>query len=351
MMLTLNPTAWKVLALIALILTAVVGLCVYFWDIFLILLTGHALCVIADKLMLDYRNRMSRDQRSRWKPRLNVALTLVFWVAATAFLLWTSVNDLSEAFKRIDTENLRLRVVYLRKVAPYLPGLITERVVTPDMVQGAEDYIISLFSGLLKYLVYFFSLGALIIPIQFNMYFGRKGEMLQKALESIPVDLRHAVRRVVREAVLDTHDFFAGRVAVGVAVASVCCLGYFFAGVKGWLLFGVVGGVMTIVPYIGPALSGLPPLVITLTLDIPLAAAYVLVTIAIAELLKLYYLEPFMLSKRLRVHPMLGVLLPLAGAKVFGILGMIFAVPFYSVYKIVLREAHQELLRLHGDRT
>ena len=172
---------------------------------------------------------------------------------------------------------------------------------------------------------------------------------MRKALESLPLNLRAAVHRVVRDAASDTQDFFAGRVAVVLAVASVCCLGYFVAGVKGWLVFGVVAGVLTIVPYIGPVLSVLPPLVITLSLDIPMAAVYVLVTVVVAELLKLYYLEPFMLSKRVRVHPLLGVLLPLVGVETFGIMGMIFAVPIYSVYKIILREAHEELVRIHGD--
>jgi predicted PurR-regulated permease PerM len=351
MTLTLHAGDWKVLALISLILTVLLGLCFYFRDIFLILVLGHALSVIADRLMSDYRNRMAKHQRSRWKRRLYVALTLIFWASATLFLLWTSVDDLNQAFKRIDTENLRLRVVYLKKVAPHLSGLITERIVTPDMVQGMEDYITSLFSSLLRYLVHFLFIGVLIIPIQINMYFGRKGDAFRRALESIPVDLRPVVHRVVKEAASDAQDIFAGRVVVSLAVASVCCLGYFVAGVKGWLLFGVVAGVLTIVPYIGPILSALPPLVITLSLDIPIAAVYVLVTILVAELLKLYYLEPFMLSKRVHVHPLLGVLLPLAGAETFGIMGMIFAVPIFSVYKIILREAHKELVRIHGAGT
>jgi predicted PurR-regulated permease PerM len=350
-MLTLHPRAWKVLALISLLLTTLVGLCFYFRDIFLILVMGHALSVIADRVVSDYRNRMTKHKSARWKRRLYVALTIVFWAGATLFLLWTSVNDLSQALTRIDTENLRLRVVFLTKVAPHLPSLIVARIVTPDMVQGIEDYITLLFSGLLRNLVHFLSLAVLIIPIQLNMYFGRKGEVWRRALEGIPVDLRPAVHRIVRDAAAGTQDFFAGRVVVATAVASVCCLGYFVAGVKGWLLFGFLAGLLTIVPYIGPVLSVLPPLVITLSLDIPIAAAYVLVTIVVAELLKFYYLEPYMLSKRARVHPLLGVLLPLVGVKTFGILGMIFAVPIYSVYKIILREAHEELVRVYGDGT
>lgn len=350
-MLTFHPSAWKVLAVIGVLLIVLVGLCFYFRDLFLILVMGYAVSVIADRLVSDYRHRLAKHQGSRWTRRLYVALTLTFWAGAMLFLLWTSVNELSQAFTRIDTENLRLRAVYLRRVAPLLPRLITERIVTPDMVQGVEDYYATLFSGLLRDLVHFLPLAVLIIPIQVNMYFGRTGNGLRGLLEGIPVNLRPAVHRVVRDAALDAHEFFAGRVVVAVAVASVCCLGYFVAGVKGWLLFGVLAGVMTIVPYIGPVLSVLPPLLITLSLDIPIAAVYVLVTIVVAELLKLYYLEPFMLSKRVRLHPLLGVLLPLVGAKTFGIMGMILAVPIYSVCKIILREAHGELLRIYSDAT
>jgi predicted PurR-regulated permease PerM len=348
MALSSHLAIWKTLPLIAFLLTGLVALCFYFREIFLTLLIGHVIVVVADRLITDYRARIARLRFSGWKRRLYGPLTLAFWLVAVVFLLWTSLSDLSQALTRIDTEQLSLRTVYVAKVQPYLPRLVVERVLTPQMVQAGEDYILSLVNVFIQDLSFFLSVGVLIIPLQAGLYFKRRGTLMQRALGGIPSELRDAVQRAAKAMAGDADDFFTGRIIESVAVGSLCCLGFFVAGVKGWMLFGALAGVLNIVPYLGPILSAVPPLMITLLLDVPIAAAYVVITILATQLIDQYYLEPFMVSRRARVHPLLGVILPLAGAKLSGIMGMIFAIPIYSVYKIILREAYEELTRVHG---
>jgi predicted PurR-regulated permease PerM len=56
-----------------------------------------------------------------------------------------------------------------------------------------------------------------------------------------------------------------------------------------------------------------------------------------------------MISGRLNVDALLGVVLPLVAFKLFGLMGMILALPIYSIYSIVLRVAYEELVRGLGE--
>ena len=64
-------------------------------------------------------------------------------------------------------------------------------------------------------------------------------------------------------------------------IAGICCLGFFIAGVKGWLVLGLLAGFLNIVPYLVRLLGAVPPMLITLLVDEPIITFYVVITILI----------------------------------------------------------------------
>jgi predicted PurR-regulated permease PerM len=105
--------------------------------------------------------------------------------------------------------------------------------------------------------------------------------------------------------------------------------------------------VLNIADFVGPALSVLPPVAISLLADDPTAAVIAAATIVVAQLVDNFYLVPFMISSKVSLNPLLTILLVLIGAKVLGIVGIILAIPIYLVYKIVLRGAYYELVETY----
>jgi len=136
------------------------------------------------------------------------------------------------------------------------------------------------------------------------------------------------------------HTFFAARVVESTVIGGLCCLGFFIAGVKGWLVLGLLAGFLNAVPYFGPFLGAIPPVIITLLVDTPLAALYVVLTVFIAQTIDMFYLQPFMISSKIRIDPLLSIILVLAGTKLFGIMGTIFILPMFLVYEVILKEAY-----------
>ena len=100
----------------------------------------------------------------------------------------------------------------------------------------------------------------------------------------------------------------------------------------------LVAGFFNIIPFLGPFLGALPPLFIALLDPSGSVALGVLITIAVAQLVDNLYLQPFFLSSKVKMEPLLAILLVLIFANLAGALGMVLAIPIYSVYKVTLRE-------------
>jgi len=65
---------------------------------------------------------------------------------------------------------------------------------------------------------------------------------------------------------------------------------------------------------------------------------YVLLGYIIAQLIDNFFSQPVIFSKSVKSHPLEIFLVIVIGGLLFGITGMIFAVPLYTVIKVILKE-------------
>jgi predicted PurR-regulated permease PerM len=182
------------------------------------------------------------------------------------------------------------------------------------------------------------------------MYFRKKEEIAKTIMESVPRRFTEAVRRAARDIGRQLGDFFGAKIVQSVIVGSIACLGFFIAGVKGWLVFGVIVGILNILPYIGPLVSILPPVFSSIILGDPLAAYYSIIVVLVAVIIDNVYIVPFMIPSKVSVDPLLSIILILVGGELFGLTGIFFAIPIYLIYKVVLKESYEELARLYGSQ-
>lgn len=114
-------------------------------------------------------------------------------------------------------------------------------------------------------------------------------------------------------------------------------------GVKNAILIGFFAGLMNIIPYLGPVLGTSFGLLITISsnLNEPFYAVLlpiiikVLIVFAIIQLIDNIILQPNIFSKSVKAHPLEIFILIMVAAKVGGILGMVLAIPLYTVFRVV----------------
>ena len=111
-------------------------------------------------------------------------------------------------------------------------------------------------------------------------------------------------------------------------------------GVKYFIFIGAFAGLANLIPYVGPIAGALPAVAVSLfsTGDATMAVQVVAV-FACLKLLDDIVIQPLLVSKGVNLHPLLVLLAIILGGELFGILGMLLAVPATGFAKVVMQES------------
>jgi len=130
--------------------------------------------------------------------------------------------------------------------------------------------------------------------------------------------------------------FLRGQLVVAVIVGVMLSFGYRVIGLEFWLLIGLVGGLLNIVPFLGPWVGGfLGVLVALTTADMP-TAIWAVVVAVIVQQIDNNFVSPSVLKATVRLHPAVTLLALVLGGALAGVWGVIIAVPLVASIKILL---------------
>ena len=116
--------------------------------------------------------------------------------------------------------------------------------------------------------------------------------------------------------------------------------------IKSAVVIAFLCALLNLIPYIGPLIGGVLMILLTMTSSLEYdfqthilpVTLYVLFGYIIAQLIDNFFSQPIIFSKSVKSHPLEIFLIIVIGGLLFGITGMIFAVPSYTVIKVVLKE-------------
>jgi len=158
--------------------------------------------------------------------------------------------------------------------------------------------------------------------------------------DTIPPRYRSTLSRLFDEVGRILEAYVRGQILVALAMAVLYAIGFAILRVPAWAGLAALSGFLNAVPYVG-TLAGL-----VLASGFTLASGAglyrllgVVGVFAIVQAIEAYYLTPRILGGRLNRHPMAVFLGLLIGGKLFGILGVLLAVPTIAVSKVFLHFA------------
>lgn len=119
-----------------------------------------------------------------------------------------------------------------------------------------------------------------------------------------------------------------------------------FIGVEGAIVIGVFAGVLNVIPYVGPLIGAAIGislgLATSLDLDFYTELFPLLIKIATVfactHLLDGFVFQPFIYSSSINAHPLEIFLVIMVAANLYGIVGMVLAIPSYTVIRVIARE-------------
>jgi predicted PurR-regulated permease PerM len=181
-----------------------------------------------------------------------------------------------------------------------------------------------------------------LLPV-LTYFFLRDWDLLVARVAAlIPRDYLGTASRLARESGDVLGAFLRGQFLVMVILGVMYGLGLWGVGLDLGILIGIIAGLLTFVPYLGPA-SGIILGCIAALVQYGdwEHLAGVLIVFGVGQVIESYWLTPKLVGDRIGLHPAAVIFAVLAGGQLFGFLGMLLALPVAAVANVLLRYAEQ----------
>ena len=119
-------------------------------------------------------------------------------------------------------------------------------------------------------------------------------------------------------------------------IGTLAYIGYSVIGLKYALVFAIFSALANLIPYVGPSI-GLIPMLITYFFTDPHKMLVALIYMLIVQQIDGNILYPRIVGSVMKVHPITIMVLLLLSSNIYGIMGMIVAIPTYSILKEIVK--------------
>jgi predicted PurR-regulated permease PerM len=129
--------------------------------------------------------------------------------------------------------------------------------------------------------------------------------------------------------------YISAKLLLGLIMFINMFIAFSFLRVRYSLLMSSIVAVTTLVPYLGAFVGAVPPILIAL-LDSPEKCIYVTIAIIVIQQIDNYVFQPFVFSGRMGLSPFWVLLSIIVGGGLFGLWGMVLAMPVAGVIKLLI---------------
>ncbi|MFJ5714609.1 AI-2E family transporter [Neobacillus sp. NPDC093127] len=168
-------------------------------------------------------------------------------------------------------------------------------------------------------------------------YFLRDDEKLKPALlKNLPVEHVEAGNLILVDIDKTLSAYIIGQCIIALSDGILLYIGFCIIGLNNSLLLAIFAMCMTIVPFIGLVI-GMVPAVLVALLQSPFMVLKVVLVVIVAQQIDGNLVTPRVMGKKLDIHPLTVIFILLISGAIYGFVGIIIAIPLYSVVKVTLK--------------
>ncbi len=219
-------------------------------------------------------------------------------------------ETIQEQFNKINTD-------FIQSITERLNGILNFTFSGIGSVVGIIGDIVMTMPVILYYLL---KDGNKVIPFVTRMF---------------PTRSQHKISVMLNEMNQQVSSYIRGQITVAICVGFTYIIGYTLIGLPYGVTIGMIAGLLTIIPYLGSIIGLTPALIIGFVTN-PTLALHVFLVFVIEQLIESRVLQPLILGSSLKMHPVTILIILLAAGKMFGLVGLLIAVPVYAVVKVFI---------------
>ncbi|WP_042146095.1 AI-2E family transporter [Paucisalibacillus sp. EB02] len=273
-----------------------------------------------------------------------IAILLIYllFFGVTGYLIYrvypaivTQLRDLDEYLPQLVA--MYQDIIYqVYESTSFLPETVHDKIdqMISYIEQSIDTLISKLIGGVTKIIDFIVILT--VIPV-LVFYFLKDYKKINYYIKrKLPRKYRDSVSNLVHAIDEGLGGYIRGQLLVCLFVAITSYLIYQFLGLKYALLLAIFMGLMNFIPYFGPIIGAIPAVLIALTISGKMVL-FVLIGVFVIQLIESNLLSPYIVGKSIKIHPVAIIFVLLLGGKLFGVLGMVLAVPTFTILRVVIK--------------
>ncbi|HRO43630.1 MAG TPA: AI-2E family transporter [Flavipsychrobacter sp.] len=211
--------------------------------------------------------------------------------------------------------------------------------------QGSSNMgakVAAIFSGIMGVLA-----NALLVLVYIFLFLYTRNRLKNFVLKLVPVDKQTEAKKIITDSRKVAQQYLSGMGMMIVCLWILYSIGFTIAGVENAVFFAILCGLLEIVPFVGNLTgTGITALMALTQGGGTTVLIGVLVTYAIVQMFQSYVLEPLVVGSKVNINPLFTILILIIGELVWGIAGMVLAIPLLGIFKIICD--HVEPLKPYG---
>ncbi len=343
---------WKNVAIAS---WAIVGVFIVLWiSVIILRQIKVVLPLVLYTTVLVYLLRPAIEKlHQRGVPRgLSVAITYLVVVALVALLFWYFIPVITKQFVSFAGDLTEKYIPVIQKYVGNLQELVNERLggkysninklfasfstraqeIGLNIIKRLPGATFGLFSGLLN----------LILAPILAFYILKDLPIIKETISDlIPKNYRDEVLTLINKANLVLAGFLKGQLMVSLIVGLLVGIWLWIIQVDSPFVLGMISGLLNIIPYLGPVLGGTIAALVAAVAGGTVSVPVWKIVAVVAGMFSIQQLDsaiisPQIMRRQVNLHPVLIVFALFIGGSLFGIIGMILAIPLLAVAKVML---------------
>lgn len=182
---------------------------------------------------------------------------------------------------------------------------------------------------------FFSGMGSIIVGLVIGFYLLLSFNNVNDTLITLfPKKIQRNTKEIVYEVNSSLRRFVVGALLDALLIFIVSSIGFGIVGLKAPFLFALFCALTNIIPYAGPYIGGIPAVIVGFSQS-PTVGILTLVIIVVVQFLEGNFIQPMVMSKTTKLHPVTIMIGLLVFGHFWGILGMFVSTPIIASCKAI----------------
>jgi predicted PurR-regulated permease PerM len=203
-----------------------------------------------------------------------------------------------------------------------------------EAAQAVGEQVVTTLGAVFSFLGYF-----LLTFVYVFMFIYFRGRFKQFILRFFSHERREEVSGIIAHSTVVSRRYLAGRLLLMVILAGLYYAGLAISGLENALFIALISAALSIIPIVGNFVGYFIALGVSLLTNGDLTQVIgISLTFLIAQFIDTYILQPIVLGDRVDVHPFFIIVTVILGNEVWGVMGMVLAIPLFAIITVVCRQ-------------